>query len=192
MEAVWGSRDPLTTEARTRLLQHTTDLFKRNVFMCTPTTLIHHIGFFFFFFFKKGKWNTEELSFIWQDLQRSGGATVSLGQTQKRQERGADAAFLVHPEMEIWDCRTNSRRRLESIQGYHLSRANYQQPQPLWNSDVMCLFLLVKQSGIPKHVTETEITLQWIHKRSEGEFHEEVEHSPIGWPVVDTHTPLGG
>lgn len=89
--------------------------------------------------------------------------------------------------------RTNSRRGLESIQGYHLSRANYQQPQPLWNSDVICLFLLVKQGGRPKHVTETEITLQWIHygpQRPGGEFHEDAEHSPIGWPVVDTHTPL--
>lgn len=35
------------------------------------------------------------------ETQRSGGAPVSLGQRRDRQERGADAAFLVHPEMEI-------------------------------------------------------------------------------------------
>lgn len=140
MEAVWGSRDPLTTEARTRLLQHTTDLFKRNVFMCTPTTLIHHIGFFL----RKENETQEELSFIWWDLQRSGGATVSLGQTEKTRVRGWRCVSGPPRDGDMRLSRTNSRRGLESIQGYHLSRANYQQPQPLWNSDVMCLFLLVR------------------------------------------------
>lgn len=100
MEAVWGSRDPRTREARTRLLQHTTDLFKRNVFMCTPTTLIHHIGFL-----KKGKWNTEEPSFIWRDLQRSEELQYlwDRNRTDKSAGLTLQSAFLVHPEMEIWD-----------------------------------------------------------------------------------------
>lgn len=58
-------------------------------------------------------------------------------------ECGADAALSVSGRPRDGDMRlsrTNSRRRLESIQGYHLSRANYQQPQPLWNTEIMCLF----------------------------------------------------
>lgn len=40
----------------------------------------------------------------------------------------------------LWLRRTSSRRRLESIQGYHLSRANDQQPQPLWKAEIVCSF----------------------------------------------------
>lgn len=149
-EVASASLGPQTTGVRSRLLRHTTHLFCtvcRDIgthVLCAitpmpsiPSTCTVYLSLQICHFSVSTQLNSFPIRL----------RKVGLGGTSWRgadwSERGADAAaasLSARPADANMKWRmTNSRGRLDSIQGCHLSQtANYQQLQPLWVSDNMC------------------------------------------------------